>query len=229
MERVPNPTITHVSSRPPQMPYGGFSPVRLQAQAPRSSVYSLPLSYPALKSDPRHPCGTPCVCYSLRDVRPPARLPASVCGPLALLAPPEPRGPRSRRVLLSPPSSLGTSSASLETSASLPSMAGYSDGLWHSRVLLPGLHTFRTSATVLSRIAACSFRRESGTCTPILPYQRWPSGRGKKPLATPMLPHISFPWGPNFDGLFVRSRYGPPGCSPPGLIRPRTRRVPSLP
>jgi hypothetical protein len=124
---------------------------------------------------------------------------------------------------------LPTSSASLETSASFPSSAGYRDGLWHSRILLPGLHTFRTSATVLSRIAVYSFRRESGTCTPILPYQRWPSGRGKKPLASPMLPQISVTRGPNFDGLFVRSRYGPPGCSPPGLIRPRPPRVLSLP
>jgi hypothetical protein len=61
---------------------------------------------------------------------------------------------------------LATSSASLETSASLPSMAGYSGGLWHSRTFLPGLHTFRTFAVVLSRIAAFSIRRESGTCTP---------------------------------------------------------------
>jgi hypothetical protein len=83
---------------------------------------------------------------------------------------------------------LVTSSASLETSASLPSRAGYSGGLWHSRGLLPGRHTFRTFTAVLSRIAACSFRRESGTCTPILPYQRWPSGRGKKPLAPPRRP-----------------------------------------
>jgi hypothetical protein len=83
---------------------------------------------------------------------------------------------------------LATSSASQETSASLPSTAGYSGGLWHSRTFLPGLHTFRTFTAVLSRIAAFSFRRESGTCTPILPYQRWPSGRGKKPLAPPMLP-----------------------------------------
>ena len=83
---------------------------------------------------------------------------------------------------------LATSSASLETSASFPSSAGYRHSLWHSRVLLPGLHTFRTFTTVLSRIAACSCRRESGTCTPILPHQRWPSGRGKKPLASPMLP-----------------------------------------
>ena len=83
---------------------------------------------------------------------------------------------------------MATSSASLETSASLPRLAGYSGGLWHSRILLPGLHTFRTFTAVLSRIAACSFRRESGACTPILPHQRWPSGRGKKPLASPMLP-----------------------------------------
>ena len=119
---------------------------------------------------------------------------------------------------------LATSSASLKTSVSLPSMAGYRGSLWHSRILLPGLHTFRTFTAVLSRIAAFSFRRESGACTPILPHQRWPSGRGKKPLASPMLPQISFTRGPNFDGSFVRSRYGPPGCSPPGLIRPRTTR-----
>src|SRR6516162_610092 len=83
---------------------------------------------------------------------------------------------------------LATSSASLETSPTFPSLAGYSGGLWHARTFLPGLHTFRTFTAVLSRIAAFSFRRESGTCTPILPYQRWPSGRGKKPLASPMLP-----------------------------------------
>jgi len=61
---------------------------------------------------------------------------------------------------------LATSSASLKTSTALPSMARYSGGLWHARILLPGLHTFRTFPTVLSRIAVCSFRRESGTCTP---------------------------------------------------------------
>src|SRR5215831_3582207 len=118
------------------------------------------------------------------------------------------------------PHRLATSSASLETSASLPSTAGYSGGLWPSRTFLPGLHTFRTFAVVLSRIAAFSIRRESGTCTPILPYQHWPSGRGKKPLATSNAPAISSTRGPNFDGSFVRSRCGPPGCSPPGLIRP---------
>jgi hypothetical protein len=115
---------------------------------------------------------------------------------------------------------LATSSASLETSPTFPSLAGYSGGLWHSRTFLPGLHTFRTFTAVLSRIAAFSVRRESSTCTPILPYPRWPSGRGKKPLATSNAPAISSTRGPHFDGSFVRSRYGPPGCSPPGLIRP---------
>ena len=69
---------------------------------------------------------------------------------------------------------LATSSASLETSASFPSSAGYSNSLWHSRILLPGLHTFRTFTAVLSRIAACSFRRESGTCMP--PFFRTSAG-----------------------------------------------------
>jgi hypothetical protein len=40
---------------------------------------------------------------------------------------------------------LATSSASLETSASFPRWAGYSDSLWHARILLPGLHTFGLS------------------------------------------------------------------------------------
>ena len=61
---------------------------------------------------------------------------------------------------------LATSSARLETSASFPNSAGYRGSLWHSRILLPGLHTFRTFTTVLSRIAAYSIRRESRTCTP---------------------------------------------------------------
>ena len=53
-------------------------------------------------------------------------------------------------------------------------MASYSGGLWHSRILLPGLHTFRTCTAVLSRIAICSFRRESGTCIP--PFFRTSAG-----------------------------------------------------
>jgi hypothetical protein len=40
--------------------------------------------------------------------------------------------------------------------------------------LLPGLHTFRTFTAVLSRIAVCSFRRESGTCMP--PFFRTSAG-----------------------------------------------------
>src|SRR5262245_61100840 len=45
----PSPTFP---AAPPQIPYGGFSPVRLQAQAPRSSVWSLPPHHSALTSDP---------------------------------------------------------------------------------------------------------------------------------------------------------------------------------
>jgi len=160
-----------------------------------------------------HQPGCPPLCADLW--RCPSPLSPEVLAPVGLCCPYFPR--------------LATSSASLKTSASFPSLASYRGSLWHSRILLPGLHTFRTFTAVLSRIAACSFRRESGTCTPILPHQRWPSGRGKKPLAPPMLPPISFTWGPYVDGSFVRFRYGPPGCSPPGLIRPRTLDAPSPP
>ena len=84
---------------------------------------------------------------------------------------------------------LATASAGLQTSVSLPSFAGYRNGLWPARLLLPGLQTCRTCTAVRSRMAVCSFRRASGPCTPpMLPYQHWPSGRGKKPLAPPMLP-----------------------------------------
>ena len=58
------------------------------------------------------------------------------------------------------PHRLATSSASLKNSASLPGSAGYSDGLWHSRAILPAPQTFRTFTAVLSRIAAFSLRRE---------------------------------------------------------------------
>ena len=47
-----------------------------------------------------------------------------------------------------------------DSSASLPGSAGYSDGLWHSRAILPAPQTFRTFTAVLSRIAAFSLRRE---------------------------------------------------------------------
>src|SRR4029434_6165853 len=170
------------------MPYGGFSPVRLQAQAPRSMVCRLPprsphLSLipdipaeyrtftPAFETTVHHP-GCPPLCADLW--RCPSLLSPEVLAPAGFCCPCFPH--------------LATSSASLKTSTSFPSMAGYRGSLWHSRILLPGLHTFRTFTAVLSRIAVCSFRRESGTCTPMLPYQRWPSGRGKKPLASPMLP-----------------------------------------
>ena len=100
------------------------------------------------------------------------------------------------------------------------SVVDYSTRLWHARTFLPGLHTFQTFTAVLSRIAAFRLRRESGTCSPRLPYPHWPSGRGKKPLAPPTFPHISGARGPNGDDCSVRSRYSPPGCSPSGLIRP---------
>src|SRR5215468_3971388 len=152
---------------------------RLPPRSPHLSLIpDIPAKYrpftPAFETTVHQP-GCPPLCADLW--RCPSLLSPEVLAPAGLCCPCFPR--------------LATSSASLKTSTALPSMASYSSGLWHSRILLPGLHTFRTFTAVLSRIAVCSFRRESGTCTPILPYQRWPSGRGKKPLAPPMLPQIS--------------------------------------
>ena len=44
---------------------------------------------------------------------------------------------------------------------------------------------------------------------------------------TPITPQISFVRDADFDGSFVRSRYGPPGCSPPALTRPEKLSVSS--
>lgn len=110
--------------------------------------------------------------------------------------PPGPRGPRSDRVVLSRPSALHDPFRQSDHLRPTSRYPGYRDGLWHSRVILPGRQTFRTFTTTLSRIAAISFRRESGTCSSVLPHRHWPSGRGKKPLATPMHPPISFTWDP---------------------------------
>ena len=148
--------------------------------------------------------GSPPLCADLW--RCPSHLSPEVLAPEGLCCPFLPR--------------LATSSASLKTSPALPSMASYSGGLWHSRILLPGLHTFRTCTAVLSRIAICSFRRESGTCIP--PFFRTSAGHrveGRNPWH---LQHSrnQLHAGTHVDGSFVRSRYGPPGCSPPGLIRP---------
>jgi hypothetical protein len=167
----PSPTFP---AAPPKIPYGGFSPVRLQAQAPRSSVCRLPPQSPHLSLIPDIPAeyrtftpafettvhqpGSPPLCADLG--RCPSLLSPEVLAPAGLCCPCLPR--------------LATSSASLETSNTFPSSAGYSASLWHSRVLLPGLHTFRTFTTVLSRIAAYSIRRESETCTP--PFFRLSAG-----------------------------------------------------
>src|SRR5215467_13119134 len=148
------------------MPYGGFSPVRLQAQAPRSMVYRLPPQSPHFSLIPDmaaesrtstsafettvHQPGCPPLGADLW--RCPSPLSPEVLAPAGFCCPCFPR--------------LATSSASLKTSPALPSGARYSGGLWHARILLPGLHTFRTFTAVLSRIAICSFRRESGTCMP---------------------------------------------------------------
>jgi len=105
-----------------------------------------------------HQPGCPPLCADLW--RCPSPLSPEVLAPVGLCCPYFPR--------------LATSSASLKTSASFPSLASYRGSLWHSRILLPGLHTFRTFTAVLSRIAVCSFRRESGTCMP--PFFRTSAG-----------------------------------------------------
>ena len=108
VERVPSPTIDSRFQPPPLkfrtvgFPQYGF---KLRHLAVRSAAFRH--HAPRLSPIPDIPAEYRSVCSSLRDERPPARLPASVCGPSTLLVSPEPRGPRSSRVMLSLPSSLG--------------------------------------------------------------------------------------------------------------------------
>ena len=135
---------------------------RLPPRSPHLSLIpDIPAEYrtftPAFETTVHQP-GCPPLCADLW--RCPSPLSPEVLAPAGVCCPCLPR--------------LATSSASLKTSTALPSMASYSGGLWHSRILLPGLHTFRTFTAVLSRIAVCSFRRESGTCPP--PFFRTSTG-----------------------------------------------------
>jgi hypothetical protein len=167
----------------PGIPYGGFSPVRLQAPgtttfgAEPSHVRSRVKSGPDV---PRHEV----VGSTLRDHLSQKVLPPQRAGPWPTMIPPGPRGPRSGWFMLASPQRLLASSASLVLSGPFPSRAGYKAGLWHSRTVLPEFQTFRAFTVKLYKIAAFNFRRESGACMPpFLPHRRWPSIRGKKILA----------------------------------------------
>ena len=96
-------------------------------------------------------------------------------------------------------------------------------------IILSVLLTFRTFPAVLSRIAA--FNTPGA---PLRAPQFFRTGTGHRvkarPLAAPITPPISSMRDSLFVASSVRSRYGPPACSPPGLTRPlRPFGRPSLP
>jgi len=104
-----------------------------------------------------------------------------------------------------------TSSAGLATSIPFPDLVGYRDGLWHSRIILPGPQTFRAFVAKLSRIAAFNVRREPDTCTSqFLRCRHWPSGSPDKPLAL-QYSYNQFHVGGCFR-RFVRSLSLRPSC-----------------
>ena len=93
--------------------------------------------------------------------------------------------------------------------------------------LLPGHQTFRAFPAVLSRIAAFSSAGGFGMCLPQFFHTNtghhekvgttWPPRHSRKSASRGV---------PNFGDLSVRSRYGPPGCSLPGLIWTRENPCP---
>lgn len=168
----------------PKIPYGGFSPVRLQAPGTVQFGPEPSRSDRQVKAGPDIPCRTNQFAQTFEITSARKVLPPQSVEPRRAVTPPGPRGPRSGWVIVSQPSTLTASSASLVPSDPLPSEAGYKAGLWHSRTLLPGFQTFRAFTARLFRIAAINFRRESGACiSPCLPHRHWPLTRGKKVLA----------------------------------------------
>src|SRR4029434_10288541 len=100
----PSPTFP---AAPPQIPYGGFSPVRLQAQAPRSTVCRLPPRSPHLSLIPDIPAAYSTFTPAFETIVHQPGCPPLCADLWRCPSPPEPRGPRSSRVVLSLPSSLG--------------------------------------------------------------------------------------------------------------------------
>jgi len=196
--------------QPPSLKFrtSGFPPHGFKHQTPQSSVWSLPGRVNRLSPTQAFPVSTvgllhpsepptsqvgPSQCTETRPRR--AHLGPGVLAPLGLCCPEHPH--------------LSTPSASLTTSCPFPGTSGYRDGLWHSRVFLPGRQTFRTFTAALSRIAALSIRRETQYVrTPVLPYRHWPSDKGGKSLASPNIPPIRSTRELDFDLTFRGSRSG---------------------
>ena len=146
--------------------------------------------------------------------------PPLCAAPVHSSSPPAPRGPRSSRVVLSRPSSLPDlirqSGGLRALSRHPPVMGPVPDIHW---IILSVLLTFRTFTAALSRIAAFNTPE-----APLRAPQFFRNGSGHRvqarPLAAPIPPPISSLRDSLFDASSVRSRYGPPACSPPGLTGP---------
>ena len=205
---------------PPKIPYVGFShgtASSIRHLAVRSGAFRVPPlelrpTPPCLHGDPRllQPSAAS---VTVGDIRLNVRSPAST-------PPPEPRGPRSGWVMLSHPSSLGDlirQSAAPPHFPATPVIATVF-GIQGSSCLLP--RPSGLSLLYFPELPPSASAGSSNTCASVLPYRHWPSGRYGKPLATPRCPRISFMRAQYFGVSFVRSRYGPPGCSPPALTRP---------
>ena len=134
---VHSSTLGHVSSRPPSV--RRVFP-RYGHQAPVSSVRSLPRASPKLRPTP--PCSTETRDSRLRRRLSPYWISAPMCGPRLQRRHLSPEVLAQGGLCCPTPHRLATSS--VESSASLPGLAGYRRGLWHSRVILPAAQTFRT-------------------------------------------------------------------------------------
>lgn len=167
--------------QPPSLKFRtlGFPQYGFKLQPPRGSARSLPNLAPGLSLILPSPSSR-VVGSCLQNRCGLDAVSASMCGARRKAVPTGPRGPRSGRVVLSPPSTLGDL---IRRSGSLriPSQHGLVIepvfDIQGSSCLVARPSELRLSGSV--RIAAVNFRRGPGGCVfPLLPHRHWPSGRG---------------------------------------------------
>ena len=94
---------------------------------------------------------------------------------------------------------LMTPSASLTASVPLPGLAGYRDGLWHSRTILPGLSDLPGFHYWTLQNCRLQSAGRPNTCSPVLPCRLWSSSRLGNLLTSPPYSRKSAPRGRQFS------------------------------
>ena len=222
-KRVPSPTLVHGSCALSKIPYGGFSPVRLQAEASgdQLSPSRKPLGLSARSACPQATAG-------LREPSSSSSWLASTVGIInatsrrLLQRPPQPKGPWLQvgsvvPLILTPT----TRSASLEDSHRFPRVTGYTRGL------CPTTSSGLSPRPSLLCLSAPSLRAtlhapvgERGATVRFFPHS---NGLPQSYNGSAQVSRHRFPSGGHHDAARFASGCGPQACSP-SWIDPTGRR-----